>query len=76
MDSKKDLLLRSAARLYSLGIDLEGTREQIKRLVEAGVAYDAPEMKKAVEEYQTRKQQWEEMEQAHLQLRAEILGKQ
>ena len=76
MDFDQDLLLRSAARLYSLGIDLEGAKEQIKRLVDAGVAYDTPEMRKAVEEYQARRQQWEELEQAHLQLRAEILGKQ
>ncbi len=76
MHSRKDLLLRTAARLYSLGIDLEAAREHIKLLVEAGTAYDAPEMIQAVEEYQEQKRQWDELEQAYLQLRSEILGMQ
>ena len=51
MDAKKDLLLRTGARLYSLGIDLEGKKEQIRRMVEDGVSYESPEMAQAVSEY-------------------------
>ena len=29
MDSRKDLLLTSAAQLYSLGVDLEAAREHL-----------------------------------------------
>ena len=72
MDYKKDLLLRSAARLYSLGIEVEAAREQLRKLVEQGVPYDSPEMRKALEEFQELDRQWKTLEQEHLQLRAEI----
>ena len=74
MDYKKDLLLRFAARLYSLGIEVEAAREQLRKLVEQGVPYDSPEMKKALEEFQKLDQQWKALEQEHLQLRAEVVG--
>ena len=72
MDYKKDLLLRSAARLYSLGIEVEAAREQLRKLVEKGVPYDYPEMRKALEEFQGLDQQWKALEQEHLQLKAEV----
>ena len=75
MDYKKDLLLRSAARLYSLGIEVEAAREQLRKLVQQGGPYDSPEMRKALEDYQELDQQWKALEQEHLQLRAEIAGK-
>ena len=74
MDFKKDLLLRSAARLYSLGIEVEAAREQLRKLVDQGVPYDSPQMRKALEDYQELDQQWKALEQEHLQLRAEIAG--
>ena len=74
MDYKKDLLLRSAARLYSLGIEVEAAREQLRKLVQQGVPYDSPEMRKALEEFQGLDQQWKALEQEHLQLRAEVVG--
>ena len=73
MDYKKDLLLRSAARLYSLGIEVEAAREQLRKLVEQGVPYDSPEMRKALEEFQELDRQWKALEQEHLQLRAEVV---
>ena len=75
MDYKKDLLLRSAARLYSLGIEVEAAREQLRKLVEKGVPYDSPEMRKALEEFQGLDQQWKALEQEHLQLKAEVRRK-
>ena len=72
MDYKKDLLLRSAARLYSLGIEVEAAREQLRKLVEKGVPYDSPEMRKALEEFQELDHQWKALEQEHLQLKAEV----
>ena len=73
MDYKKDLLLRSAARLYSLGIEVEAARDQLRKLVQQGVPYDSPEMRKALEEFQKLDQQWKALEQEHLQLRAEVV---
>ncbi len=74
MDFKKDILLRSAARLYSLGIEVESAREHLRKLVEQGVPYESPEMRKALEEFQELDHQWKALEQEHLQLRAEIAG--
>lgn len=73
MDYKKDLLLRSAARLYSLGIEVESAREQLRKLVKKSVPYDSPEMRKALEEFQELDRQWKALEQEHLQLRAEVV---
>lgn len=73
MDYKKDLLLRSAARLYSLGIEVEAARDQLRKLVEQGVLYNSPEMRKALEEFQELDRQWKALEQEHLQLRAEVV---
>ena len=72
MDYKKDLLLRSAARLYSLGIEVEGARQRLRELVAQGVPYTSPEMRKALEEFQELDRQWKLLEQEHLQLRAEL----
>lgn len=72
MDAKKELLLKSAARLYSLGVDLEGAKEHIRQLVSDGVDYNAPKMLQAVAEYTELNQQWEQLEQEYLQLRNEI----
>ena len=74
MDAKKDLLIRSGARLYSLGIDLEGAKERIRKLVADGVPYEASEMVQAVSEYAELKEQWETLEQDYLALKADITG--
>ena len=74
MDYKKDLLLRSAARLYSLGIEVESARERLRKLVEQGVPYTSTEMRKALEEFPELDQQWKALEQEHLQLRVQIAG--
>ena len=73
MDNQKDLLLASAARLYSLGVDLEGARARLKELVERGVSYDADEMKRAYQNFKELERQWQAMEQQHLELRNEII---
>ena len=72
MDYRKDLLLRSAARLYSLGLEVEGARQHLRELVEQGVSYTSPEMRKALEEFQELDRQWKALEQEHIQLRAEL----
>lgn len=72
MDMKKDLLLRSAARLYSLGIEVESARQRLRDLVDQGVAYTSPEMRKALEDYQELDRQWKELEQGYLNLKEEI----
>ena len=72
MNARKDLLIKSAARLYSLGVDLEMAREKLKKLVDQGVPYDSKEMKDAYREFSELDAQWKELERQHLELRDEI----
>ncbi len=73
MDYRKDLLLASAARLYSLGVDLEAARAKLKELVEQGIPYDSEEMKQAYQNFKDLEQQWKALEQQHMELRDEIV---
>ena len=72
MDYKKDLLLASAARLYSIGLDLEAARAKLKELVALGVSYDSADMAQACQAFQSLEQQWRALERQHLELRNEI----
>ena len=74
MDTRKELLLKSAARLYSLGVDLEMARDRLKKLVAQGVSYDSKEMKDAYQEFAKLDHLWKELEKQHLELRDEIVG--
>ena len=73
MDNRKDLLLASAARLYSMGVDLEAARERLRQLVEHGVSYQSAEMRQAYREFKELEQQWKALEQQHLEPRDEIM---
>lgn len=75
MYSNKDLLIRSAARLYALGVDVKGAREELRRLVAAGVPYDSREMHAALQNFQELDVQWKEMERQHLEMWSEICQK-
>lgn len=74
MDYRKDLLLASAARLYSLGVDLEAARSRLKALAEQGTAYDSDEMREAYRDFRELQRQWQALEKQHLALRDEITG--
>ena len=73
MDYRKELLLASEARLYSMGVDLEAARAKLKELVEQGVPYASDEMKQAYQDFKEMEQQWKALEQQHLELRDEII---
>ncbi len=73
MDHRKELLIASGARLYSLGVELEAARERLRRLVERGVSYDSDEMAQAYREFTGLREQWKALEQQHLDLRGELL---
>ena len=74
MDYRKELLLKSGARLYSIGLDLDAAKERILKLVADGVGYDAPEMVQAVQVYTELKSLWDNLEAEHLKLKREILN--
>jgi len=73
MDYRNELLLASAARLYSLGIDVEAARERLRQLVEQDVSFSSPEMEKAYLVFQQLNSWWKELETEHLDLRRELL---
>ena len=72
MDARKELLLMSAARLYSLGLDVEAAREKLRQLVDQGVSFSSEEMLEANEDFTVLDGQWRELEKQHLELRDEI----
>lgn len=74
MLTKKDLLLMSAARLYSLGVELEGAREKLRELVDRKVSYDSPEMLEALHSFQELDAQFQSLEKEHIALRDELTG--
>ena len=73
MECRKDILLASAARLYSIGIDLEAAQEKLRKLVADGVPYESNKMRQAYEEFAEMYRQWMILEHQHLELRGEIL---
>ena len=75
MNSDKELLILSAARLYSVGVELEAARAQLKELVDQGVSYSDERMIKAYDGFNELKAQWDNLEKQHLELRNEITGK-
>lgn len=72
MYTQKDLLLQSAARLYTLGVDLEGARETLRRLVSMQMPYDSPQMIAALNNFEELEMQWKELERQHLGLKTQI----
>lgn len=75
MNSDKELLILSAARLYSVGVELEAARAQLKALVDQGVSYSDERMIKAYDDFNELKAQWDNLEKQHLELRNKITGK-
>ena len=72
MYTEKDLLLQSAARLYTLGVDLEGAREELRRLVAEKVPYESTQMRAALQNFEELDAQWKELERQHLALRKDL----
>ena len=75
MNSDKELLIMSAARLYSVGVELEAARARLKELVDQGVTYSDERMIKAYDDFNELKAQWDNLEKQHLEMRDEITGK-
>lgn len=75
MNHRKELLLASAARLYSMGVDLEAARERLRQLVAQGVSYESDEMRQAYLKFRELDRQWKALEEQHLELRDEVVKK-
>ena len=72
MNTRKQLLLASAARLYSLGLEVERARGRLRELTERGVPFHAPEMLGALRDFRALDAQWKDLERQHLELRGAL----
>lgn len=75
MQSKKELLIRAATRLYSIGMDLDYAKEKLRKLVNDGVSFDSSQMMNAYNEYKALEEQWNSLEAEYLDLRDDICYK-
>ncbi len=76
MPTRHDLLIMSAARLYSLGVDVEGAREKLRVLVNKKVPYESMEMREALRNFQELDAQFKALEKDHLELRDELTSRE
>lgn len=72
MDQKHRKLISLGQKLYQAGLVVESARADVRRLNEAGLAYDSREMTDAVLCYQEKEAKFRQLEQEYLQLRAEL----
>ena len=75
MSTDKELLIMSAARLYSIGVELEAARARLKELVGQGVPYSDRRMIEAYHDFVELRDKWENLEKQHIELRDEITEK-
>jgi len=68
----KQLLVSQAAKLYQLGLKVERTRSNLKKLVERGVPYDDTKMLQAYERFTQVDNEWKQLELEHLRLRERL----
>ena len=72
MNEKKEELLQTASRLYSLGVETDSARERLRRLLTDGGPCSASSVLAALQEYETLNERWKALEQKYLALKAEI----
>ena len=65
----KRLSLKKAANLATLGMTVERERNKLKKLVEHGISYDAPEILNALQCFQKADAEWKRLEAEYLELR-------
>lgn len=66
-------MLQSAARLYTLGVDVEGAREELRQLVAEKAPYHSPQMLAALKNFEELNAQWKNLEYEYLKLRSETV---
>lgn len=69
---EKRLLISQAAKLTTLGAKVEHKRNRLKKLVERGVSYTAPEMLDALSRFEQADSEWKRLELEHLALRERL----
>ena len=72
MNPKQDRLIQTAAQLYTLGLDVEEAREELRRLVSRKVPYGSPQMIAALTHFKELKAKWDDLEKQYLRLRKDV----
>lgn len=63
---EKRLLVQQAVKLTALGAKVEQERYRLRKMVEQGVPYIAPEMTAALERFEAAEEEWKRLEEEHL----------
>ena len=66
--TETDLLLASAARLYSIGVDLDASREELAALVRSGLPLTAPRVLDSCRRFSDLNSMWQRLESEHTDL--------
>lgn len=74
MDTDKKLLVCTAARLYSLGIEVEAARERLRVIAESGASPKSRKMQRARREFRELDAQWKMLEAQYIELRNKMLS--
>lgn len=72
VQAKKELLIRTAAKLYSIGIDLDYAKEQLRKLVNEGVSFNSSQMLDAYNKYKELEEKWNSLEAEYLDMKEGI----
>ena len=72
MDKRKRQLLKTAAKLYSVGQRVDAARQRLKYLVSSGAPYESKEMLAALEEFKKWDGEWKRLEKEYERLRQEL----
>jgi len=73
LENKADLI-QAASLLFQLGNEVENARQNLKDLVESGVAYESEEMLFALHSFQQLECQWNKAEQEYLAMREIVMN--
>lgn len=69
---EKNLLIRQAMKLTTLGIKVERERDKLKRLVEQGIPYTDQRLLSALNQFEKAHAEWKQLEAEHLALKKKL----
>lgn len=74
MDMDKEVLLCTAARLYSLGIEVEAARNRLRVLIIKGTSPKSKKVRNAMREFKELDMQWKILEAQYIEERNKMLS--
>lgn len=74
MNTETELLLCAAARLYSIGIEVDAARERVRNMAVSGVSPNSRRFRQAMREFRELDAQWKMLEAQYLAERNKMLS--